>query len=316
VPEEVEAWQLYTSDPSIVSTEDETQRNLLELGFAAVGAAFNLGTSQTQSIILLEEENRQLKRKNDALEKDCGISVGYIGPEDVERLKARAQLEIEDRDSIIERLKDRLTAEKQPYNRDMAKATVEIDKLKLRGDKFKERVDQLMKEGLQQKNQIDFLDEALAQEKASNENLIMQLNDVQHRATSTEVRLMPQREVHKELANIPTAVAEEWDGELSSSSSPEMETDWESSNATGVSSDNTGEELQNEVQDPKKESTELKEQDTISRKRCNDQKMALRERITKLEQDAKTRLEHLQIFLRSLPESEDLRKLRKLPSSP
>lgn len=274
-----------------MSTEDEIQRNLLELGFAGLEAAFRLGTSQTQSIILLEEENRQLKRKNDALEKDCGVSIGYMRLEDVERLKAKANHEIEDRDAIIERLKDRLTTEKRPYSRDIAQATAEIEKLRLKGNEFKERIAQLMEEGLQQKSQIESLSEAFAQETATKENLIMQLSDLQHSEISLRGRVT---------------------SELTSSSSAGMENDSESSKATRASSDNTAEQLQNEVHELRKELTELKGQDPVSQKVCNDEKMALTERILKLEQDAKLRLERQQDFLRSLP---GRKKLREPPSA-
>lgn len=78
------------------------------LGTGAVEAAFQLGTVQTSEIVTARYEIEKLRKDIASIKKDRGMSVGYMSPEEVEKMKVQWNDEIRLREGKIKRLKNQL----------------------------------------------------------------------------------------------------------------------------------------------------------------------------------------------------------------
>jgi hypothetical protein len=64
------------------------------LGTGAVEAAFQLGTVQTSEMVTARYEIEKLRKDIASIKKDRGMSVGYMSPEEVEKMKVQWNDEI------------------------------------------------------------------------------------------------------------------------------------------------------------------------------------------------------------------------------
>lgn len=154
------------------------------LGNQAVEAAFLLGTAQTSEIITLRYENKELTKVIDSLQRDGGIGVGYITPEEQAEQQKRWDREIEIRDEQIRLMHDRLGIEKKPITKELDKAKAMIIELGNELAKYKKKYRGFQDVNTQDKDQFDRLQNTLLTERDSYKSL---RDEISNEKKSTEL---------------------------------------------------------------------------------------------------------------------------------